>query len=88
MVDVIMRRIRRSRARSAQASEPSLTGYLMCEPRVGSSMVLVRPATGRRTVTSPVVRILCDDCKATVYAETTNSIYRIEICAPNSPAFS
>ena len=55
------------------------TGYLISLPAVGSGMVIFRDPHGHRMSTTPVRRVLSETGGSSVYVETDNSVYRLEI---------
>src|SRR5215468_11254790 len=80
MVGVTARKIRdHGRERASVAVGRAYTGYLISYPVVGRGMVIFRDPTGHRMVTTPVRRVLGEPDNGTIYVETENSVYRIEL---------
>ncbi len=76
----------RARGASYQGSVAvgkSFDGMLLWEPRVGDRLVICRPRSNHLT-TTPVKRLLVEDDGRTVYAETSNSVYKLTFATPVS----
>ena len=66
-------------ARSNSKIVHRYTGYLISLPVVGRGMVIFRDPHGHRMITTPVRRVLGETDATSVYVETDNSVYRLEI---------
>jgi hypothetical protein len=80
MVSVTARKVRdHSGERSTVSVGRLYTGYLISYPLVGRGMVIFRDPHGHRMITTPVKRILGEPDGHSIYVETENSVYRIEL---------
>ena len=79
MVSVTARKIREHARDRAVAVGRVYTGFLISYPVVGRGMVIFRDPHGHRMITTPVKRVLGEPTGQTLYVETENSVYRLEI---------
>lgn len=82
-VTVCKLRARGAGCQGSVALNKSFDGMLLWEPRVGDRLVICRPRSNHLT-TTPVKRLLVEDDGRTVYAETSNSVYKLTFAAPVS----
>ncbi|MFH0900391.1 MAG: hypothetical protein V2A73_07160 [Pseudomonadota bacterium] len=80
MISVTARKIRdHGQERSSVRIGRVYTGFLISYPVVGRGMIIFRDPHGHRMITTPVRRVLGDSEHGTLYVETENSVYCLEL---------
>src|SRR4051812_450956 len=80
MVSVTARKIREHGREKAPAGMGRVyTGFLISYPVVGRGMVIFRDPHGHRMITTPVKRVLGEPEGETLYVETENSVYVLQL---------
>ena len=81
MVRITARKIRSQNRRSSYALH-QCDGFLLKLPLAGQGMVIFRGPHGHRMITTSVRRVLSATDGISMYVETENSVYRIDVHDP------